>query len=189
MGFLDSYCTFRSLNEDLINSCIQLDCENPDLNDFFASDCIRYSHELLGKSYCFTLDENPSIIVCAFTIANDSIKTNILPKPRKNKINRLIPNSKRLNSYPAVLIGRLGVNKNFKRKGIGNELMDFIKAWFIDGTNKTGCRFLVVDSYNEHGPLNYYINNGFQYLFETEEEEKKYAGHIITTITYTVDAV
>jgi GNAT superfamily N-acetyltransferase len=176
LGFLDEYCTFRPLTYELLSSCKAFDCEHPDLNDFFASDCINYSNELLGKTYCFTLDEEPTTIVCAFTIANDSIKTNLLPKPRKNKINRQIPNEKRLNSYPAVLIGRLGVNKDFKRKGIGKGLMDFIKSWFIDETNKTGCRFLVVDSYNEDTPLKYYSSNGFQYLFETEEDEKKYTG-------------
>jgi GNAT superfamily N-acetyltransferase len=176
LGFLDEHCTFQPLTQVLLSSCIAFDCGHHDLNDFFASDCINYSNELLGKTYCFTLDENPMVIVCAFTIANDSIKTNLLPKPRKNKINRSIPNEKRLNSYPAVLIGRLGVNKDFKRKGIGKGLMDFIKSWFIDETNKTGCRFLVVDSYNEEDPLKYYLSNGFQYLFETEEDEKKYTG-------------
>jgi hypothetical protein len=27
----------------------------------------------LGKSYCFTLSSNPAIIVCAFTLSNDSL--------------------------------------------------------------------------------------------------------------------
>ena len=51
--------------------------------------------------------------------------------------------------------------------------MDFIKAWFIDKSNKTGCRFLVVDAYNEESPLNYYKRNGFVELFSTEEQEKQ----------------
>jgi hypothetical protein len=126
------------------------------LNDFFKSDCIDYSEQLLGKTYCFTLDEKPTIIVCLFTVSNDSIKTNLLPKKKKNKLNRKIPYRKRRGSYPAVLIGRLGVNKNFKRKGIGCQLMNFIKAWFIDENNKTGCRYIVVDAYNEGIPINFY---------------------------------
>ena len=68
------------------------------------------------------------------------------------------------------------MNKDFKREGIGRELMDFIKSWFIDEDNKTGCRFLVVDSYNESAPLEFYQHNGFQFIFELEEEEKKYSG-------------
>jgi len=174
LGFLDEYGNSQSLSEVLLSSFNAFDCEHHDLNDFFSNDCINYSYQLLGKTYYFTLVEDPKIIVCAFTIANDSIKTNLLPTPRKNKINRSIPNPKRLNSYPAALIGRLGVNKDFKRKGIDRELMDFIKSRFIDENNKTGCRFLVVDSYNESDPLSHYLRNDFQTLFELEEDEKKY---------------
>lgn len=174
MGFLEDNCTFYVLSQDLLESCSQFDCGHGDLNDFFTNDSQNYSSQLLGKSYCFLLDENPQEIVCAFTISNDSIKTNFIPKPKRNKLNRKIPNVKRTRSYPAVLIGRLGVNKNHKNKGVGRELMDFIKSWFIDSENKTGCRFVVVDSYNEEGPLAYYQKNGFQFLFNTEEEEKDY---------------
>lgn len=156
--------------------CQPFDCNHPDLNDFFANDCIDYSFQLLGKTYCFTLNENPSIIACAFTISNDSIKASLLPNNKKNKLNRAIPNPKRLGCYPAVLIGRLGVNKELQGKGIGLDLLNFIKAWFIDDNNKTGCRYLVVDAYNEPIPLKYYLGNGFQYLFDTEVDEKKYTG-------------
>lgn len=54
-------------NQELLNSSEKFDCGNEDLNDFFLKDAIKYSIELLGKSYCFTLDSNPKIIVCAFT--------------------------------------------------------------------------------------------------------------------------
>ncbi|MES2794989.1 MAG: N-acetyltransferase [Bacteroidota bacterium] len=152
-----------------------------DLNDFFKNDVIHYTNQLLGKSYCFTLDENPSIIVCAFTVSNDSIKTTSLPNNRKKKITKEIPRQKQMKSYPAVLIGRLGANKNFRKienepKRIGEQLMDFIKAWFVDKNNKTGCRFVVVDSYNKERPLKYYKENGFIELFSTEEQEKEFTG-------------
>ena len=149
-------CTFRPFNQEILETCKPFDCGHEDLNDFFFNDCIPYSNDLIGKSYCFTLDENPETIVCAFTISNDSIKVADLPNSRKKRVNELIPRAKHFKSYPAVLIGRLGVNIEFKGKGVGPELMDFIKAWFIDGENKTGCRFIVVDSYNESGPLSFY---------------------------------
>lgn len=62
-----------------------------------------------------------------------------------------------MHRYPGVLIGRLGINKEYKHQGIGSDLMTFIKSWFIDAGNKTGCRFLIVDAYNENIPLNYYL--------------------------------
>lgn len=181
MGFLSDKCTLEFYTEDIVKNRNSFDCGNSDLNDFFAKDAVLYTKELLGKSYCFTLDEDPNTIVCAFTISNDSIKTLNLPNARKKKVSKDIPRPKQLRSYPAVLIGRLGVHKDYRKingetKRIGDQLMDFIKSWFVDARNKTGCRFIVVDAYNEEGPLRYYRNNGFTELFSTEDQEKEFTG-------------
>ncbi len=45
------------------------------------------------------------------------------------------------------MIGRLGVSVDMQGNHIGAELLNFIKAWFLDPLNKTCCRFLLVDSY------------------------------------------
>lgn len=178
MSFLLNQCTFQVYNEDVISNCNKFDCSNEDLNEFFCEDALNYSNQLLGKSYCFTLDEDPTIIVCAFTISNDSIKTTHLTGGVKKKVNKTIPRVKTSNSYPAVLIGRLGVNAEYRNiegeEKTGKQLMDFIKSWFIDENNKTGCRHIVVDSYNSPQPIKYYQNNGFIFLFNTEAQEKEY---------------
>lgn len=181
MGFLLDKCTLKPYNEEIIDSCKAFDCDHADLNDFFKNDVLDYSDQLLGKTYCFTLDEDPSLIVCAFTISNDSIKTTHLPNSRKKKVLKGIPRQKQMRSYPAVLIGRLGVSKDFRaiegeEERISKQLMEFIKSWFIDGANKTGCRFIVVDSYNEFVPLRYYSENDFVELFSTEDQEKEFTG-------------
>jgi len=90
------------------------------LNDFFNNDAVNYSKQLLGKSHCFVLEENPREVVCAFSVSNDSINVGDMPGSRKRKVTGLIPHAKSMRRYPAVLIGRLGVNKNFQRgkKGI-----------------------------------------------------------------------
>ncbi len=179
MNFLANNCPFSVRNEVVLKSSSFFDCGHPDLNDFFSNDCIAYSKELLGKSYCFRLDSDQSVIACAFTVSNDSIKVNSLPNSRKKKLVKSIPRPKQFRSYPAVLIGRLGVNQNYKGVGIGRELMDFIKSWFIDPNNKTGCRFIVVDAYNEPIPIKYYMQNDFEFLFSTEEQEKEYMGLLL----------
>ena len=176
MNFLEDKCTFSRLSKEIIDNAFPFDCGNDDLNEFFKNDSLNYEKELLGKSYCFLLDENPKEIVCAFTVSNDSVKVNSLPNARKKKISKPIPREKHFKSYPAVLIGRLGVNMNYKEKGLGRKLMDFIKRWFVDPDNKTGCRFVVVDAYNEEIPTGYYTKNGFEFLFSTEEQEKEYTG-------------
>lgn len=176
MGFLLEKCSFSTLDEDVIKVCHPFLCGNTDLDDFFQHDAPAYSKQMLGKSYCFRLDDNPAIIVCAFTLSNDSIRVDILPNSRKKIVRKNIPHSKQMRRYPGVLIGRLGINKDFAHRGIGSELMEFIKSWFIDAGNKTGCRFLIVDAYNEEIPLRYYQKNNFKFLFSSESQEAENTG-------------
>lgn len=170
-------CSFGSLAENIENFDLnKFNCINEDLNEFFKQDAIKYSKSLLGKTYAFVLDTDKKTIVCMFTVSNDSLKADCLPNSRKKKVNKDIPYNKQRKSYPAVLIGRLGVCSKFSNNGVGTQLMDFIKAWFIDPLNKTGCRFIVVDSYNTDNAINYYLKNGFSFLFSSEGQEKEYIG-------------
>ena len=129
-----------------------------------------YAYQLLGKSYCFVKPET-SEIVCAFTVANSSVKVDSLPSNLRNKLNRKIPNAKRRPQYPAVLVGQLAVSDLFSGHHVGDELLDFIKSWFIDPLNKTGCRYVIVDAVNHPKVFEYYQRNGFKFLFSSDEEE------------------
>ena len=152
-------------------------CENDDLNDFFAHDATIYQQRLLGKTYFFCLKDNPGVIVSAFTLSNDSIRiTNKLNETHKEQFLEVTELSeKNLRRYPAVLIGRLGTNKNFAGQGYGSAVMDFLKLWFRT-SNKTGCRFIIVDAYNQPATLHYYEKNHFKYLIPDERLEAKYLG-------------
>ena len=144
------------------------------MDEFFILDAFLQSEELLCKNYCFVLDEDPTTIVAAFTLSNDSIKK--IPGSRKKKVEKNIPREKLYSSYPAVMIGRLGISSDFQGQHIGSDINSFIKAWFVDPLNKTGCRFLLVDSYNKENNLSFYQYNGFNYLFSTEEQEREFRG-------------
>lgn len=175
MGFLLAECSFHLLTRDTLSACKPFSCGNADLDEFFMKDALLYTENLLGKTYCYLLNSDPSIIVCAFTVSNDSVRVDLLPNSRKKKINSAIPREKQMRRYPAVLIGRIGVNIGFSGKGIGTELMEILKIWFTEPDNKTGCRYLAVDSYNTEPTLNYYQKNGFNFMFSSEEQEAKNA--------------
>ncbi len=178
MSFLLDNCTFRELTPEVIQSCGDFSCKHDsDINDFFHTEFKNYSDNLLGKSYCFIENTTPEEIVCAFTVANSSIKVSGLPNKKRNKINRSIPHSKRHSQYPAVLVGQLAVFDKYKGHNIGKELMDFIKSWFIDPLNKTGCRYIVVDAINQAKVRKYYEDNFFKYIFSSDEEEMQYMSH------------
>ncbi|GHS97674.1 N-acetyltransferase [Bacteroidia bacterium] len=144
------------------------------MDEFFLNDADNYNRQLLGKSFCYRLDEDPSIIVCAFTLANSSIEGKNLPNSRRKKLTENIPHEKHLSSYPAILIGRLGVSKEYGKKGIGSELLKFITALAVQSDNWSSCRYITVDAYNNEGTRKYYEANGFKYLFSTEKQEKEY---------------
>ena len=174
MAFLTDRCARVPLSPKIVAACAPFSCGNKDLDEFFSADYLDYAEQLMGKTYAFLEIENPSEIVCAFTVSNASIFTNHLPNARRKRVGKDVPWQKRDMIYPAVLIGRLGVNRKFMRKHVGTELMQSIKSWFVDEYNKTGCRYLVVDAYNEEIPIRYYRNNGFDFMFSTEEQEKQY---------------
>jgi len=166
------------LDARLNELCRVFSCGDDDLDDFFHNDASKYAEELLGKTYCWVTDKEPRMIVAMFTLSNDSIKTRSLLSKEKNKLQRKIANAKRGRSYPAALIGRLGVNKICQGGSyhIGTQVMEFLKIWFRHDDNKTGCRFLVVDAYNNDNTIKYYLRNGFVFLHTSEEDEKEYYG-------------
>jgi hypothetical protein len=175
-------CTLYSLNLIDLNK-VSFNCSNEDLNDFFFNDSLKYAKALLGKTYCFvenTSNQNEKQIVSFFTIANKNLKTHNLHKKKKKKVETHISREKILRSYPAILIGRLGVNIHCKAKrqtntpSIGDQTLNFIKEWFLDANNKTGCRFILVDAYNDTDVCKFYERNEFSFVFSTEIQEKEH---------------
>ena len=170
------HCNFMELTKETLRKYHGFFCKDEDITEFFTQDFADYSYQLLGKSYCFVSNES-SDIVCAFTVANSSIKVDNLPNNQRNKLNRKIPNAKRRSQYPAVLIGQLAVSDKYCGHHIGDELLDFIKSWFIEPFNKTSCRYIIVDAVNHPKVFDYYSRNGFKFLFSSDEEEWKFLHH------------
>lgn len=129
---LFNICDLKVATTQRLATSELFECENEDLNDFFAKDCVKYSERLLGKTYLLCFKENPKIIVAAFTVSNDGIRmTNKLNEDYKHIfLTNTSLEDKRLRRFPAVLIGRLATNKAFAGKGFGSAVMYFIKTWF-----------------------------------------------------------
>lgn len=166
-------CEFVRLTEEIAR--LPFECGDKDLEDFFHEEAVLYSRACLGKTYCFIDNAGDATkIVAFFTVSNDSVKTTFIPKSSTNKVQRKIPGQKHLRTYPAVLIGRLGVNKEYQGKKflVGLQVINYLKTWFIEEDNKTGCRFLVVDAYNREHVLNFYERNKFKYLYADEKQER-----------------
>ena len=103
MSFLHDKCSFGFFTREKADASQSFRCGDDDLDEFFLHDAFLQSDELLCKNYCYTLDADPTAIVAAFTLSNDSIKK--IPGSRKKKVERNIPREKLYSSYPAVMIG------------------------------------------------------------------------------------
>lgn len=173
---LETDATRLPYTEEVASFCAPFSCSNRDLDDFFSNDALHYSTELLGKTYVWVNTSAPTQILGMVTLANDSVKTQFIASSAKNRLQRSVVNAKRGLNYPAVLIGRLGVADSCRGKGlkIGSQIIEFIKDWFRADDNKTGCRFLVVDAYNNERTLHFYERNGFKYLYRSESEEREF---------------
>mgnify|MGYP002909177134 CR=1 FL=1 len=171
-------CVMLRFDCDVLKHCTPFSCGDADLDDFFAHDAIAYDKDLLGKTYCWVLKDDNTEIVGMITLANAGIQTTHLQNNPKRHLNKNIAFPKRGRTYPAVLIGRLGVSSSYQGKQyrIGAQIMDFIKSWFDGVDNKTGCRFILVDAVNTEHALKYYSRNGFRPLFPHIEDEKEFYG-------------
>jgi len=167
---------------DLTQDCIKLalsdqhpiidfDCGLSDLNEFFNQDALQYKKQMLSETYFFRHKINGKI-VCAYSFSASSIKTADLPSNRQRKVKKLIPQEKLMKSYPAILIGRLGVAKEYHGKGTGSQLMQEIKNFCLDQFQYF-VRYLLVEAYNEPNVVGFYKKNDFTTVFSTELQEKE----------------
>ena len=112
--------------------------EYRDLNEFFQQDAFNYQKQLLAKTYLILLEDNQEL-VGAYSVANDKVE-------RTNRINRTIPNDKRMPYYPAVKLARFAFKASAQGKGYGKVILDYISLSFSNLENKTGCRFITLDA-------------------------------------------
>ena len=82
-------CEFCELNEEVLHECGGFSCKDEGITEFFTKEYADYAYQLLGKSYCF-VEQEERRIVGAFTVANSSIRADLLPNSRRNKLNRNI---------------------------------------------------------------------------------------------------
>ena len=162
-----------SLNETIKS----FDCGDPDLNDFIINDANNYRNSLLAVTYVFE-HVITGDIVAYFSLANDRVSlSDFKDKTEFNRFRKIrFVNEKRIKSYPAVKICRLGVADTMKGQGIGTVLLSFIKRFFFND-NKTGCRFITVDAYSN--AVSFYERNKFQHLRNDDEPQ-----NVITHLLY-----
>ena len=168
-GLVKNY-PLKFVRLDPTNAVKSFDCGDRDLNDFILNHAAAFQKYLIAVTYaCIDVDD-ASKVYAYCSLANDKVAiTDFKDKAEFNRFRkkRGFPNEKRLKSYPAVKLCRLGVEKSAKGQQIGTTVLDYIKSMFVI-ENKTGCRFLTVDAYLNAVP--FYEKNGFRFMTQEDDD-------------------
>lgn len=172
MSTLSENIPFKRLSPQ--STLLPFDCGNADLTDYFLTSAKLDMQKLLSVTYYL---ESEGRTVLFFTLSNDKIAEieqkksgeTLFSKSFFKKIKDKFGRPKHRSDYPAVKIGRFGVNRAYRHTDShwGSRTLDFIKYWMIT-ENKTGCCFITVDAYAT--AVGFYMKNGFRFLGEKERK-------------------
>lgn len=140
-----------------------------DLTNFLFTNAKPYLQEKMGVTYII---ENAHDTITYCTILNDKISMSVDEKQIWNRLNRKIANEKRRKSYPAMKIGCLATNKDYKKSGYASAIVDFITKHLLSDEQFSGCRFLTVEAYNKPKVIKFYTDYGFKFISEKDSDKK-----------------
>lgn len=152
----------EKLSENNLKFTEVFDCGDDDLNEFLKDDAFHYQKGKIAVTYlCFYMN----VLVGYYSLSNDAIEIKGKAKKILDKL------KKRQRTYPAIKIGRLGIDKNFSRIGIGTKIIDVIVGCARVHSNSVGCRYASVNAYNQPEVVAFYKKNNFKILKITGGEE------------------
>jgi GNAT superfamily N-acetyltransferase len=135
-------------------------CGKKEIDEFIQKQALGFQEQLLGVTYLF---KHGTDVIGFATLCTAHIN-----RQKMASENRL---SEPIASYPAVLIGQLGVCGAHQGNGIGTYICDFCFDRAIKLSQRVGCRFLVVDALES--AVKFYENYGFILAPKQEKEEQK----------------
>jgi len=141
------------------------DCGNKDLNEFLSTKEVRlYEAEGLGRTY---LAYYQGSLVAYFTVSFGSLYVEYLKSWKS--FSRMA--QMKIESIPAVMIGRLAVSLEFQRRGIGRALVRYVAGLALETKGKMGVRLIILQSKPES--MRFYHQCGFQITVETKRERRR----------------
>jgi GNAT superfamily N-acetyltransferase len=129
-------------------SCCPPEEKDTDIDDFIRHDARRYFRDKVAVTYGLFFDE-PGEKAANTPLGFATLQNDIIPILLKD----YYPN------MPAVKIGRFGINREIHGKGFGTHFLTMIYLFMSQPDNRTGCRFLTLNTYP---PLvKFYEKNNF----------------------------
>lgn len=120
------------------------DCGDQDLNDFLKNDASKFQADHLSHTQIVLLN---GALVAYITLLADCV---ILQTGEKKKIlQQARAYHQRIYTFPAIKIGRIGVQKEFRHSGIGTQLLIYTIGLVVRLNKELNiaCRFITLDAY------------------------------------------
>lgn len=138
---------------------------------FYLMKPFFYRKELLATTFVI---ENNERTLGYYNLLNDSLQLKEEMFPSVSQYNKfrkgLLPYPKRhLKSIPSLKIGRLGIDKSYKGKGLGKMILYSVISNCLKFNENQACRLITVDAYNKAIP--FYQKMGFKFLTKEAENE------------------
>lgn len=149
--------------DDGVNSLRLGDASLKPLKAFLKKDARRFHEEYLARTLVGVQPGDRTVIAFATLVC-----ANILVKqlPEEERISGF-----RFNSYPAMMLARLAVDKRFQGQGIGTELLDLAISLVVGSIMPiAGCRYLLVDA--KESSVRFYERHGFARLGELPDSKR-----------------
>ena len=126
-------------------------CSTSDeLNDFLKSDALKAQNDLISRTYlCYWKGSLTGFV----TLTTDTIGYNLIEQ--SDGIDGYV-----YRKYPAIKIARLAVDKRYKRRGIGQNLLFWAVGKAYEVSKQIGCRYITVDAKRES--LDFYLKCEFK---------------------------
>jgi hypothetical protein len=146
------------------------DCGDEDLNDFLKNDASKFQADHLSHTQIVLLN---GILVAYITLLADCI---ILQTSEKKKtLTEARAYHQSMYTFPAIKIGRIGVQKEFRRSGVGTQLLIYTIGLVVRMNRELNiaCRFITLDAYPESVP--WYEKKNFKFNKHYGRKPKKWA--------------
>ena len=152
-------------------SCCRADDEDRDIDEFIRDDAEHHLKNCMAVTYGFFLADDRSHPLGFATLQNDAVKIKSGDYPYQ--------------SSPAVKIGRFGIMADSQRQGFGSLLLTMLKGFMLT-ENRTGCRYLTLDAYNQPRTIEFYKRNGFALLKLQPQPNRKQVVMYFDLLSHTV---
>ena len=121
-----------SENDDLSSFDCSLDDEMG-INEFIHKEALAYQSERLGTTYLFRYHDD---IVGFVTISMGDIRAKEVEDEDQMK--------QSIRTYPALYIGRLGVDNEYRGRDIGKHICRWCVGFAVDISERIGCRYVTL---------------------------------------------